>query len=320
MKFRTTLRRPPALVVIVFLSSAFLPAAETRSARSDPPPEVAAWRVLNASVVDKNVAHRQAAISALAILKSSPRALLLAESGLDDKEVAVREAAAFSLGQMGSKRAVPRLRQALDDPSTQVRFETAKALWALGDHSGRSVLLDVLEGKSSPSDGTIKSGLEYASKKLHDPKALAWTGISEASSAFLGPFSLGLVAVEQFSKDKSAPARAVSASLLGADRDPDSLRELQDSLQDSNWVVRREAAKALGQRTCKNVIPDLRMLLEDHHEAVKCMAAAAIVNIAGHRQSSPGPSCIPPAAPVLAERTATDPSTGNRINPLKPKN
>jgi len=267
-------------------------------------PESVAWRLLTTAAQSRQSLHRQAAMSGISIVKSSTRALKMAEGGLKDEDELVREAAILALEQMGSKLSIGPLRTALDDESAVVRFEAAKALWAMGDHSGRTVLLQVLEGQSSPSNGAIKSGLAYASKQLHDPKALAWTGVREASSALLGPFSLGLMAAREFARDKSAPARAASASMLGADNDPESLRELQDSLQDSNWVVRREAARALGQRSCASVIPDLKQLLQDHHEAVKCMAAGAIINLSVHRPALPAPSCVPAVGPALVDRAS----------------
>lgn len=282
------------------------PAAEERRSEgaSRETPQTTAWQLLSSEAHSKSTQHRQAAMIGLSIIKSSARAVKMAEQGLKDDDEAVREAAIAALEQIGSKRAIVPLRSALDDESAQVRFEAARALWTMGDRSGRLVLLQVLEGQSSPSKGPIKSGLAYANKELHDPKALAWTGVTHASSVFLGPFSMGLVAAQEFAKDKSAPARAASASMLGADNDPETLRELQDSLQDSNWVVRREAAKSLGQRSCANVIPDLQQLLQDHHEAVKCMAAGAIINLSARRPTSIAAKCTPAAGPALVDRAS----------------
>jgi HEAT repeat protein len=287
-------------VMMAWLS---LAAEEKRSeAASAETPQATAWQLISKEAHSKNVQHRQAAMFGLSIIKSSSRAVKMAELGLKDEDESVRESAIAALQQMGSRRVISPLRGALDDESGQVRFEAAKALWMMGDRSGREILLQVLEGQSSPSKGPIKSGLAYANRQLHDPKALAWMGVTHASSAFLGPFSMGLVAAEEFAKDKSAPARAASASMLGADNDPETLRELQDSVQDSNWVVRREAAKSLGQRSCKNVIPDLQQLLQDHHEAVRCMAAGAIINLSTRRPTAA--NCAPAAASALVDRAS----------------
>lgn len=274
--------------------------SETATAET---PQATSWELLSREAQSKNALHRQAAMFGLSIIKTSARAVKMAEQGLKDQDESVRQSAIAALQQMGSRRVIAPLRSALDDESGQVRFEAAKALWAMGDHSGREILLQVLEGQNSPSSKSpIKSGVEYASRQLHDPKGLAWMGVNRASSAFLGPFSMGLIAAEEFAKDKSAPARAASASLLGADNNPETLRELQDSLQDSNWVVRREAAKSLAQRSCKNVIPDLQQLLQDHHEAVKCMAAGAIINLSARRPTAA--NCTPVAGSALVDRAS----------------
>ena len=305
---QTTALRSAALAAVVSAAILSSPAEERRNVAlsvATETPQARAWQVLTEESQNKSSTRRQAAVTALSTIKLSPKARKMAERALTDEDASVREAAAFALGQMGSKQAVAALRKALEDDSSLVRFEAAKALWSLGDHSGRSVLMNVLEGKTSPSDGTFHTGLEYANKKLHDPKGLAWIGVTRASSAFLGPFSLGLVAAEQFTKDKSAPARAVSASLLGADSDPESLRDLQDSLHDSNWVVRREAAKALGQRGCQSTISDLQQLLEDHNEAVKCMVAAAIINLGSQVASGKAHPTSAPPIPETVDRAST---------------
>ena len=296
--------RNSLLLMVALMIAVYCQAAEQTQVPATQQPAGMAWRVLSEAAHSKNSMHRQAAMNGLSIIKSSPRALKMAEQGLKDQDASVRMAAIMALEEMGSRRAISSLRNVLDDESAQVRFQAAKALWAMGDHSGRPVLLQVLEGQSSASEGLLKSGLAYASKELHDPKALAWTGVMHASNAFLGPFSMGLVAAEELAKDKSAPARAASASMLGADNDPESLRDLQDSLQDSSWIVRREAAKALGERSCDNVIPDLKQLLQDHHEEVKCMAAGAIIKLSARHSVSATANCVPAQEPALVNRAA----------------
>jgi HEAT repeat protein len=213
--------------------------------------------MLLAASSDAKSARRLAAVRALAAL-GRPRAVRLLESALKDKDETVREQAAASLAEMGARRSVRGLRQSLKGDTPAVRFAAAKALWRLGDHCGRSVLVDVLAGESSLSGSFFKQNLENADKKLHDPRTLALTGINEASGALLGPFSLGVTVAEQFTKDKSAPARAISASLLASDHDPSSIRELRSALSDKNWLVRMAAAKALARHPCRQVFPNCK--------------------------------------------------------------
>jgi hypothetical protein len=58
-----------------------------------------------------------------------------------------------------------------------------------------------------------------AKSKLHSPSKLVTMGVNKASGALLGPFSLGIIAAENFMKDTWAPGRAIAASLLSEDCD-----------------------------------------------------------------------------------------------------
>ena len=259
-----------------------------------------AWEVLATAVTDNKVSRRQNAIVAVSTIGTWSKAVSLVESLLRDNDSDVRALAAAALAEMNSRRSIPALRRILDDDSSVVKFAAAKSLWQLGDHSGREILTDVLQGDSSPSDGVIKSNLKDANKKLHSPKELAFAGIN-AASGLLGPFSFGVTMAEQFATDKSASARALSASLLASDRDPASVRELRDALRDKNPAVRAAAAKALGRHPCRSVVEDLHSLLDENKDEVKYMAAASIVRIStnvGRRREE----CeLPVPAPAVAQ-------------------
>src|SRR3989454_1778956 len=300
-----------SLVLLVTASicrSAQLPAQsgtiETLSSNVQPlvSPELrkTAWEILATAAADNKVARRQNVIVALSTIGPWSKGVGLVESLLRDKDSDVRALAAAAVAEMNSRRSIPALRRVLDDESAVVRFAAAKSLWQLGDHSGREILTDVLQGDSSPSDGVIKTNLRDANKKLHSPRELAFAGIN-AASGLLGPFSFGVTMAEQLAADKSASARAVSASLLASDRDPASVRQLQDALLDKNAAVRAAAAKALGHHACRSVVENLHNLLAENKDEVKYMAAAAILRIsanAGRRHEAcenPGP------APAVAQ-------------------
>lgn len=61
------------------------------------------------------------------------------------------------------------------------------------------------------------------------------------------------------------------------------LTELIEFLRHRNWVIRRRAAKAVGQlgAESKRAIPELQRLLRDQHETVRKIAAWAIDQIEG---------------------------------------
>jgi HEAT repeat protein len=302
------------VLTVSLCGSAQLPRPGTVTASSDIQPLVSpdlrktAWEILVAAVADNKASRRQSVIVAASTIGTWSKAVSLVESLLHDRDPDVRTVAAAALAEMNSRRSIPALRKALSDDLAVVRFAAAKSLWQLGDYSGREILTGVLQGDSSASDGVIKTNLRDANKKLHSPKELAFAGIN-AATGFLGPLSYGVTMAEQFATDKSAPARAVSASLLASDRNPASVRELRDALQDKNAAVRAAAAKALGQHPCRAVVEDLHSLLDESKDEVKYMAAASILRIS----TSPGrrrEACeMPVPAPAVAQSVAE--STNN---------
>jgi hypothetical protein len=202
--------------------------------------QASAWKTLATAISDHKAIHRQQAVDAFSTLGTRRRAVRMVEARLSDKNSAVRADAATALAEMNSRQSLPALRKTLDDESEQVRFAVARALWKMGDHSGRGFLLEVLQGEASPSTGMIRQGLDGANRKLRNPRQLALTGINEASSALLGPFSFGVKMAEQLANDKSADARALSASLLAFDHDPESvnklLRRYTIRVRSSDWL------------------------------------------------------------------------------------
>ena len=244
-------------------------------------PNVTAWEILNQGVVDKNPQKRKQAIAAVGSIGLAPEAIKLLESALlNDDDVEVRQTAAASLGQMKARQSIPALEKALDDRSGEVAFQAAKSLWELGSRSSRSTLQEVLTGELKDATGIKEGALRDAKAKLHSPRALAKLGIKEASGALLGPFSLGVNAAEEMMKDTGAPGRANAATMLAQDCDERTLPLLDYSLKnDKNAAVKAAAARGVGLCGTKDSIPGLERYLADSHDAVKFMAAAAIVKL-----------------------------------------
>lgn len=272
-------------------------------------PTAQAWEILTSGANNRNALRRAEAVAALGTAGSGRRVVRLVEQALDDSDPSIRELAAKTLGEMRARSSIPKLTNALSDESPDVSFAAAKSLWLMGNRSGREVFLQVLSGEKSSSGGVMKSGLlknEFAAtrKKLDDPKSLAVMGAKEAAASLFGPAGWGIKIMEEFSQDRSASARATSAILLGPDATLDTLHQLQDALNDKNWIVRAAAAQALGASRHRDQVPYLQPLLEDSKPAVRCMAAAAIVRL------SAGPAAATaPQGPSAAEaHPAFDPA------------
>jgi len=243
-------------------------------------PDKTAWDVLKLGLTDKNPEKRRQAVTATGSIGLLPEAIQQVEQALHDKDPVVRQTAAAELADMKSIQSIPALKTEIDDSSGEVAFAAAKALWDLGDVSGRELIEDVLTGEQKTSEGLINGAMRDAKRKLHDPKALALMGFKEASGALLGPFNIGLVAAEQAFKDGSGGARSLTLTLLAKRCDPET-RQLMEwaYANDKNWAVRAASAKGLGQCGNADSIPKLEQGLSDSHEAVKDMSAGAIVRL-----------------------------------------
>ena len=251
----------------------------TAGALSGASPVENAWKVITSATSSNSTVKRKQAVSALEIAGRDRRAVSIVEAALSDKEVEVRVAAVAVLCAVKSRSSMPKLRATLDDPAPEVSFAAARALWDLGDQTGRDILVAVALGDRASSSGLIREQMRDAVKKLHNPAALAVLGMKEGAGAFLGPFGMGILVIEELRKDGSAAARTLSVAALAHGTDPKTLDVLIDALSDKNWVVRAAAVKALATRGNAAMISKLEPSLHDKQEAVRYMAAAAIIRL-----------------------------------------
>jgi HEAT repeat protein len=242
------------------------------------PPDETAWRILDHGVHDTNPIKRRQAILAMSLVRPLPRPVALLEQGLDDKDAGVREAACATLGEIKSRSSIPKLQMALADAVPEVIFAAAKALYNMGDSTGREVIAAVLLGEQTDASGFVSGSIRSMKLKLHDPKALMMIGIKEGAG-FAGPFGMGVPITEGLLKDNQSSGKTVAALLLANDRTPESLGALKDALADKNWTVRAAAARAIGTRDAANLYTNLAMLLEDKRDEVEFSAAAAMIRL-----------------------------------------
>src|SRR5262249_18791660 len=77
-------------------------------------PTIEAWQTLEAACSSDKFTNRASATLALGLLRNDAKARKLAEKALSDPKPEVRSAGAAALGEMGSRRSIPKLRKALD--------------------------------------------------------------------------------------------------------------------------------------------------------------------------------------------------------------
>jgi HEAT repeat protein len=274
------------------------PAQPPKPASTQSPKELqaAAWTLLTQGATSEKSRDRSDAISALSVLEGSSKANYIIETALDDKDENIRFLATTTLGAMDARSSISKLKDEMYDDSPQVSFAAVQSLWKMGDHSGRDLLFEILNGERKTRPGLMKSKMDKAKQTMHDPKAMALIGVNEASGAFLGSFSMGVSFIEEYAKNNTGPVQALCAQMLASDKDPATIEELSDALDDKNWAVRAAAARALAKLNHRAALPKLAaMMANDKVQLARFSAAAAIIHLEERSANAP-PSSSKPAA------------------------
>ncbi|HEY3839005.1 MAG TPA: HEAT repeat domain-containing protein [Bryobacteraceae bacterium] len=259
------------------------------------------WQTLDRGLHDNNPAKRVQAVTAMGVMRPHPKSVAMVESAFADKDYSVRQSACSVLGQMKSRQSIPKLRDALNDPAPEVVFAAAKALYDMGDPTGRSVLIAVLLGDQADSSNFFKSSMHDMRAKMHDTKGLLLISVKEGAGAFLGPAGAGIGVAEGLMKDANASGKTVAAALLANDRNPEAVNAIREALGDKNWTVRAAAARALALAGSTRDFDTIASLLDDKKEEVQYSAAAALIRL---RQPLYAPRTAPakgaPSKPAAA--------------------
>src|SRR5262249_32664264 len=190
-------------------------------------PKDEAWQILDAACAANKVTDRASATIALGLLGNNARARKLAEKALSDPKPEVRSAGAAALGEMGSRKSIPRLRKMLDDKDPSVALAAAHALHRMHDKSSYEVFYEILTRQRKGGKGMISDQMST----LSDPKKMALLGFEEGIG-FIPFAGMGWRAIREVRKDDSSPVRAASARVLAEDPDPAITKVLEDQAGD----------------------------------------------------------------------------------------
>jgi HEAT repeat protein len=238
-----------------------------------------AWSVLQQGTASKRGSQRSDAIAALSSIGPNPRVVGMVVALLHDPDAAVREKAVAALDNMQAHSAIPQLRAALRDPSPVVNFTAAKALWDMGDPSGRGILIGVLQGRRHGAPSAWKSQLQQTGEQLRSPWNVGLLGAEEATGIFFGPAAIGVALAGQMLRDNGAPDRAFCAQMLGLDSSSQATAALVKAAHDKNWIVRASAAEGLGNTSRPHALTVLAGLVKDPKPPVRYMAAASLIRL-----------------------------------------
>jgi len=245
-------------------------------------PTVEAWQTLEAACSSDKLAERGSATLALGLLRNNAKAQKLSEKALSDLKPEVRSAAAAALGEMGSRRSIPKLRKALDDKDPSVALAAAHALHRMHDKSSYEVFYEILTKQRKGGKGLISS----ARSTLTNPQKMAQLGFEE-SIGFIPFAGIGWRAVKEVRKDDSSPVRAASARVLAEDPDPAITKVLADQAGDESWIVRAAALEALAMRGDPAALDTVELYIRDEKDIVRYTAAAATVRLLAIKEAKP---------------------------------
>jgi HEAT repeat protein len=226
-------------------------------------------------------------LAALGQMGSNPRSLKLIEAAMQDKDVDVQTAAILAAGQSKAAAIRPAMHGQLNSKEPQVAYTAALALWKMGDHAGKDILVAVIDGERRAS-ATLIDGTEHdIDKTLHSPSELAKIGVMQGAGMLLGPFGFGITAYEYIKKNGGDSARVNAIEAVAEEKSEAIRKVLLAALGDKDLGVRAAAAKALASYRQPAVSAAVAKLFYDPKQPVRLTSAAAYLISTGASPASP---------------------------------
>jgi hypothetical protein len=250
------------------------PEAPSNASATDP--AQIARNLLADAIQDKNPDVRKHDAEAMSLMKTDDKIFHDLESMLDDRDVLVRIAVVTTLGGFKDEKAVPPLTKALRDPTPEVEFAAAKALFEMHDPKGKEFLLDVVSKQSKATSSYFTKQERDAQRLLHTPAKLFTTvAIGAVGLVPVPGIGFGASSAQGILTDNDSSARAAALLLLGHETDATTAQEVHDALTDKEWSVRAAAVHVIATHPYRGFRQDLIPLLDDKKDAVRLRAAAA---------------------------------------------
>ena len=176
-------------------------------------------------------------------------------AALRDSDAGVRRAAAQSLGNIESPRAVDGLIGVLRDSDVEVR---RAAVWALGEIEDRRAV-DALIPMLKDADPEVRKSAAWALGNIEDPRA---------ADALAGAL-----------RDESVEVRKTAAWALGELELTAAPAALIEAMKDADPEVRKSAVWSVGQMGDARAVPALRGMLADISVEVRIGSIQALSEI-----------------------------------------
>lgn len=204
-------------------------------------------------------------------------------SALGSRRAWRRATAAYLLGDMASRSAVPALLGALDDRSREVRTAAARSLGRLQAVGAVEPIVHALAARTVPRSIAGQALLDLGAPALPGLRGLLDTG--DAATRAVAAELLGLLGGAGDSgvltarlEDPAAEVRAKAARALGRVGAAAAAAALRDALDDRVPFVRVAAAAALGELRDREAVPALLRIarsdgFDEAHAAARALLA-----------------------------------------------
>ena len=194
--------------------------------------------------------RRAEAIRSLGVMRDAGSFLAMAMA-LDDSHEEVRAAAVEALGRLGDLRAVPELLARLPEQSRHQRVRVVDALRALGPDGGPALMESIRRRPEVlPFVADLVPAIcgSAAAEECLSLCAHAAAPVRAAALNVLGTIGLDDASFYYVLKafvDEDAGVRAMAARALGRSGREDAAAYLDEHLQENDWTVAAESARAL---------------------------------------------------------------------------
>lgn len=235
---------------------------------------------------DTEVAVRQAAAQTLGSLEDPRAVAALSKALLEDSDAGVRQAAAEALGEIEDPAAVPALITALQrDGDAEVRANAAWALGEIEDPAATDALIDALDD----ADSHVREHAIQALAELENPAAAPGllrmlrdsdAEIREEAAWALGELDLTVAPPELIEavSDTDPEVRMAVIHALADIEDPATVDVFLDLLRDADPEIRETALWALDDMADGVSTDVLLELLQDEDPDVREAAAHALAD------------------------------------------
>jgi hypothetical protein len=265
------------LALPAFLDAQALDAASINRARE----------MLTRGASDNDPENRREVAVALSLISTRDSSASLLETLARDKDHLTREAAIVSIGELGDRKRIKLLEEALKDEVPEVMFTAARTLMRMKHPEGRRILIDVFEKEAKAESGFLSAKIREVARRVKTPKSALLFGVQQGAGFVPVPGAGGgISALTAMLGDADFSARATALLLLSTENSSEVRRIIEQAFQDEDWSVRAAAVQITATRHETRWRSRIIPLIDDSNRKVRYRSAAVLIRL-GHPAQRP---------------------------------